>query len=66
MTGLHSSGAAICAIVDNIQPNNKNGYDMRESITLTHKKKTRNLFLLSNISIAYVCLRYFMDNSNVL
>ncbi|OWR53649.1 putative taurine transporter [Danaus plexippus plexippus] len=32
MTGLHSSGAAICAIVDNIQPNNKNGYDMREII----------------------------------
>lgn len=31
LTGLHSAGAAICALVDCIQPNTKTVYNMKES-----------------------------------
>nr|XP_032516497.1 uncharacterized protein LOC116769488 isoform X2 [Danaus plexippus plexippus] len=71
MTGLHSSGAAICAIVDNIQPNNKNGYDMREStlwiipmyskcILINGYSHAASVAIFSGLTFSYMAVAYVL------
>ncbi|XP_045450512.1 uncharacterized protein LOC123659305 [Melitaea cinxia] len=71
LTGLHSAGAAICALVDCIQPNTKTVYNMKEStlwiIPMYSKCALINNYshflstlIFSGLSFSYMSVAYIL------
>ncbi|XP_045510368.1 uncharacterized protein LOC123705567 [Colias croceus] len=69
LTGLHSSGAAVCALVDYIQPNTKATYNMREStlwiipmyskcVLICNYSHFMSVLIFSGLALSYMTVAY--------